>query len=64
MWSTKKTKPKITKEKYLDISEEKASLLKPERHFKEPKIKINSNSNSYRINNKNEKKKNLNVLII
>jgi hypothetical protein len=38
-----------------NTSEDKVSLLKPERHFKE--TKINLNSNSYRINNKTEKKK-------
>ena len=46
---------KIQEEEIDDTLEEKESLLKPERNFKETKININSNS--YRIKNKNEKKK-------
>ena len=46
---------KIQEEEVEDASEEKASLLQPERHFKESKI--NLNSNSYRIKNKSENQK-------
>jgi len=46
---------KIQEDEEDDTSEEKGSLLKPERNFKDTKIKLNSNS--YRITNKDDNKK-------